>query len=377
MTDRERIWKEFRTLTSFDSESFHEKAITDYLERRLKELGLITARDRADELLGKASEDSTGNLYGYLPGVGEKSILFSSHTDTVVPGRGKKAILQADGTITSDGSTVLGADDAAGLTAILEALTRIRERDLPHPPIEVLIPVAEEPYCKGTSVFDFSKLRSRISYTLDLTGPIGTAAYAAPSIIFFSVEVTGRAAHAGFAPEEGINALTIVTRALSRIQTGRLSPDTTLNFGTVHGGAASNIVPENIVLEGEIRSLIHEQALKVLSEVEKEFEGAAKELGGSIRLHKEERIRSYETSLEGEAAKRFLRAVKKTGVHGGNAEFVKTFGGSDQNRLSEAGVTGLVLACGMEQVHSTREYTSLTALSESAGLVLELMTDPS
>ena len=208
-----------------------------------------------------------------------------------------------------------------------------------------------------------------------MTGPIGTAAYAAPSIIFFSVEVTGKAAHAGFAPEEGINALTILGAALARIPTGRLTPDTTLNFGTVRGGTASNVVPEHIFLEGEVRSLSHEKALEVLEQVERIFRTEAEGIGGTAVLQREERIRSYETPSDSEAVFRFQQAVKKTGVHGGNAEFVKTFGGSDQNRFSAAGLTGLVLACGMEQVHSTREYTSLTALSESAGLVLELMTD--
>lgn len=374
MTDRERIRKEFQTLISFDSESFHEKAITDYLERRLKELGLETERDRADELLGKVSEESTGNLYGYLPGVGE-SILFSSHTDTVSPGKGKKAILKEDGRITSDGTTVLGADDVAGLTAILEALTVIREQNLPHRPIEVLFPIAEEPYCQGTKVFDFSKIRSKISYTLDLTGLIGTAAFAAPSIIFFSVEVAGKAAHAGFAPEEGVNALTILAKALSQIQTGRLTPDTTLNFGTVEGGTASNIVPDRVIITGEVRSLSHEKALSVLKDVERVFTEQAERLGGSVKVTREEKIRSYETPLKGKAAKQFEKAVRKTGIHNGSAEFVKTFGGSDQNRFSKAGIEGLVLACGMEQVHSTREYTSLEALWESSRLVLELMTD--
>ena len=375
MINTDRIRKEFGILTSFDSESFHEKEISEYLVRRLSELGLTVVRDEADSLLGKKSSDSAGNVYGYLPGRGEKSILFSSHMDTVPPGRGKRAVFHEDGTITSDGTTVLGADDAAGLTAILEALSVIREKDLPHPPIEVLFPIAEEPYCQGTSVFDFSKIRSRISYTLDLTGPIGTAAYAAPSIIFFSVEVTGKAAHAGFAPEEGVNALTILGRAIAKIPAGRLSPDTTLNFGTVEGGAASNIVPEHILVKGEVRSLSHEKALQVLRDVEAVFTEEAENAGGSSLIRREEKIRSYETALSGEAAKRLERAVLHTGINGGAAAFIKTFGGSDQNRFSAAGLEGLVLACGMEQVHSTREYTSLKALEESSGLVLELMTD--
>ena len=80
--NRERILNEFVTLTGFDSESYNEAEIREYLKEKLNKLGLLV------------SEDKAGNIYAILPGEKEQqAILFSSHMDTVSPGNGKKAII--------------------------------------------------------------------------------------------------------------------------------------------------------------------------------------------------------------------------------------------------------------------------------------------
>ena len=170
MTNRERILDEFQKLVCFDAESWHEEEIGVYLQRRMQDLGLSVSKDKA------------GNLYGFLPGtMSGEALLFSAHMDTVSPGNGKKAVLHEDGRITSDGTTVLGADDVSGLTAILESLTVIREKKLSHPDLEILFTTGEELFGLGSAAFDFDCLRSRIAYVLDLTGPVGSAAVRAPS----------------------------------------------------------------------------------------------------------------------------------------------------------------------------------------------------
>lgn len=258
-TNKNRILEEFLKQISFDSESFHEREISEYLKKKLTDLGLEVSEDDAREnLLANDSNriQTASNIYGYLKGnIEGETILFSSHLDTVSPGNGKKAIVHADGKITSDGNTVLGADDVSGLVSILEALTVIKENNLSHPDIEVLFTVAEEPYCEGSRYIDYSKLKAKSGYVLDLTGDIGRAAIAAPSIISLEIAIKGKAAHAGFNPEEGINALSIAANALTKIKTGHTSENTTVNFGTISGGSGKNIVPEDVFIKGEVRSL--------------------------------------------------------------------------------------------------------------------------
>ena len=361
VTNRERIWKEFQRLVGFDAESGEEAEIAAYLRQKLCALGLDVTGDAA------------GNLHGVLKGTrAGEGLLFSSHMDTVSPGKGKRAILSPDGIIRSDGTTVLGADDAAGLAAILEALTVIRERGLEHPEIEVYFTTQEERYSRGIAEADLGVLRARRAYVLDLTGRIGTAAVAAPSILSLELDVTGKAAHAGFAPEEGVNALSIAARALARLETGHVEPDTTVNFGTIEGGSGKNIVPETVRIRGEIRSLRHERALREAEHIRAVFTEEAEKLSGRADVRVIEELRAYRVAEDAPVVRRFKKALAELGW--GEGTLIDTFGGSDNNRFQCAGISGIVLACAMENVHSTAEYSDLNELQRSAELTLKLMT---
>ena len=329
--------------------------------------------DKTASVPGPVSRDDAGNLYAFLEGTARgEPRLFAAHMDTVSPGKGKRAVLCPGGVIRSDGTTVLGADDVSGLVSVLEALTVIREEQRPHPPVEVLFTAAEEPYSRGCASLDFSRLRSKEAYVLDLTGPVGTAAVAAPSILSVDVTVRGRAAHAGFAPEEGVNALTIAARALASLETGRTAPDTTVNFGLISGGIGKNIVPAEVSVRGEIRSLRHEAALAQGETIRNRFRQEADALGGEAEVTVTEELRAYRIPEDAPAVVRFHRALEELGY--GPAQLITTFGGSDNNRLAAQGISGIVISCAMENVHTTEEYMVISQLERSAELTLRLMT---
>lgn len=113
---RNELLEEFAGFTEIDSVSFGERRMADLLKEKLRALGFETEEDDAGSHYG----GNAGNVYGFLKGsLSGEPVLFSAHMDTVEPGIGKKAVFQEDGRIRSDGTTVLGADDAAGLTEIL------------------------------------------------------------------------------------------------------------------------------------------------------------------------------------------------------------------------------------------------------------------
>ncbi len=371
--NRERIISEFESLISIDSPSFHEAEIAKVIKDKLEALGLDVYTDAAKERLlseDPLRKDCASNIYAYLKGSGDP-LLFSAHLDTVEPGRGKKAVIHEDGRITSAGDTVLGADDVSGIVSILEALRLVRESGVLHRDIEVLFTVAEEPFGSGSRFVEYEKFRAKEGYVLDLTGPVGTAAVAAPSIITIGIKIKGRAAHAGFNPELGINALSIAAAALSHIKTGRVKKDLTVNFGTIKGGSGINIVPEEIQIEGEIRSLDHAAALKEAEKVRSSFEKAAGEHGGTVEVTVTENIRAYRVSKNSKAVKRFLKTAKEAGL---TTQCIDTYGGSDANRFNENGLRTIVLACGMQNCHSTGEYSTTEDIIRSAELTFRLMT---
>lgn len=369
MVNVNRLVKTFTELVSIDSPSFGERSVAEYLKSRLSELNIQCTEDDA----GSKMFGNCGNLFAYVPGDAEKEpLLFCTHMDTVEPSCGKQAIVHEDGTITCAGDTVLGADDFAGVAAILEVLTVLHEREEKHHPVELIFSAAEEHYCTGIRYFDFSQCRSKVGFVLDLMGPVGTVAIAAPTILSFTVTLHGRAAHAGFAPETGINTIAAAAKAMARLPQGRLDVGTTLNFGLISGGTASNIVPDRCEIRGEIRSSEHERAMEVYASVCAAFEEEAGAIGASVEFVYDIPIRAYRVREDSDAMRRFQRACTALDVP---VQITETFGGSDNAAMQAHGIDGIVAANAMFNCHGTNEYTTVKDLTKTAEIVYRLLTD--
>ena len=363
-----RLLDTFVKLVSIDSPSYREREMCEELKARLENLGLDVEEDDS----AVRSGSNCGNLIAKLPGtVDIPPILFSCHMDTVAPAYGKKAIIHDDGTITSAGDTILGADDLSGVSAILEALQVIQQEKIPHGPIEVVFTTCEEVYGKGVENLDMEKLAAKEAYILDLTGPTGRAAKRAPTIISFEATINGRASHAGFGPEKGIHSIQIASRAISKLQFGRIDPGTTVNIGTIHGGLATNIVPESCTVKGEVRSFNHAKALEETQRILAVFCQEAEQIGATATTSYRVCIKAYEMEESCGAVQRFRKACDTLGLE---TILDETFGGSDLNVFADRGLDGLVLSCAMEQCHSCKENTTVAELCRIAELTLTLMT---
>ena len=367
MVNKSRILEEFCTLVGIDALSYHEREIADILKLYLSELGFEVKEDNA----GTFYDGNCGNIYGYLAGdLKEDPLLFSAHMDTVGPGHNKKAVVHEDGLITSDGNTVLGADDISGIVAILEAVRTIKENGLSHRSIEVLFPIAEEVYIRGSEVFDYNIIKSKEAYVLDLSGPVGTAALSAPTLISFTAQIQGKASHAGFSPELGINAIAVAAKAISQISQGRIDEETTVNIGLIEGGKARNIVSDLCIIKGEIRSLTHDKALSEAKIMERIFSEITSASHATLEFSTEFGCLSYKVEEKHPVVKRFQKVCEKLGI---DTQFTSTFGGSDNNNFMRNGITGIVIACGMNEVHSSTEYTHIDELVKCANIVVQLM----
>ncbi len=380
-----KLQEEFLELVAIDSPSWGEADMAKAVKKKLVELGFQVKEDNAGELaveqgLCQAQAEGTtpvgqaGNIYGYLPGeLDLPPILFSAHLDTVEPAKGKSAICEADGTIRSAGKAVLGADCLAGMVEILQGIRLAKASGKAHRPIEVLISVAEETYCQGASLFDFSQVQARDSYVLDLTGPVGSAARRAPSLVSFRAQVQGRAAHSGMEPEKGINAIAIMAQILTRIPQGHLDEETTCNVGMINGGRMINIVPDSCTIQGEVRGYDHEKVMSVVEDIATLVEQQCRVKGAKSNFDYTIHIHSYETSTASSAVRRFQDACEALGLSG---NLTQTFGGSDQNPLSQHGIQGLVLSNGMYKMHTVEEYTTIEDLYQGSLLVAGLIQSP-
>ncbi|MDO4288261.1 MAG: M20/M25/M40 family metallo-hydrolase [Eubacterium sp.] len=367
MIDKNSLREGFAGLVAVDAPSFEEAAMAAYLKALFKGIGIDLKEDDS----GRTTGATAGNLCGVAEGIsGEEPLLLSAHMDTVEPSRGKQAVFHPDGRITGNGKTVLGADDAAGLLVIYEALRILREKQIPHRPVELLFTTAEERYGIGAKAFDYNKLCAKEAVVFDCDGPVGRAVLAAPSLISFKAEIVGRAAHAGFAPETGINAVAAAAAAIAALKQGQLDDETTANIGRISGGEGTNIVSARCVVAGEMRSLSHQRVLEIAKTYKEAFETAARAAGARLLWQETLHIKAYETPSDSPVVRAFGGAVKKAGA---TPVFDKTFGGSDNNVFAEHGITGIVAACAMHNLHSVEEFSDLSELAKTVEILIHLL----
>lgn len=370
MVNRERITALLMDLCATDSGSKNERLMADKLKPLLQELGFTVHEDDAGSKVG----GNAGNLYGRLKGTNPgEPLLFSAHMDRVTPGLGVKPRLE-NGVIYSDGTTILGADDAAGLAAVLEAVQVLKERNLPHPTIEVGFTIGEEVGLLGARHLNFSWFTSRLGFALDSGGTVGEIVVKAPSQAKLHATFRGKAAHAGVAPEKGISAIQIAAVAISRMKLLRIDAETTANIGSISAEGPTNIVPETCKIVAEARSLDQEKLEAQVADMKRCIEEAARELGGAADV---EVLRSYSAfSLSPESApvQRAARAAEQIGVA---VSVTSTGGGSDANLFNGHGIPMAVLGVGYEEIHSTRERMPVDQLVALAAWTLAIIVPES
>ena len=301
----------------------------------------------------------------------ENPVLFAAHMDTVQPGRGRRAVVTPDGRITSDGTTVLGADDGAAIACITEAIRELEEEKVPHREIELLFTTAEEAYTVGASAADLAKIRAKEAYIADDSDVIGAYSVHEPTLISFRIEVTGRAAHAGFEPEKGISSILAASRAIAAAEQGRIDPETTLNFGLIRGGTATNAVPEKTVVEGEIRSTVHQRALDLYEQTAELFSKEAVAIGGFARAESTVHLIAYHVPEDSKALGNYKRVLAGLGIP---LHPYPSFGGSDVNVLRRKGIDGLCIGNSMYRAHTTEEYAVIDEMTRLVEIFKGLAT---
>ncbi len=371
MVNKERILEEFLRLVKIDSPSLHERDIADYLIRKMNDMGLEVVEDEAGKSIGNISGRETGNIIatfrGNIPDA--PTLLFSAHMDTVEPGRGVKPVIKDD-TVYSDGTTILGSDDKAGIAAVLEVVQIIRDEKLPHGDIEIVFTVAEEGGLRGSKNLDRKRLKALYGFVLDCDGSAGTIITKAPSQYRIIASIVGKAAHAGISPEEGVNAIYVASTAISKMQLGRIDDETTTNIGVIQGGKATNIIPELVNIEGETRSIDPDKLEEQTSRIVKTLEDVAGEMGAKAMVKTE--LLYPRLKLE-DSEKAVSLAVKAAEILGLKPKLVSTGGGSDANIFNGYGIPTVNLGIGMNKVHSTEEFIRIEDLVLNARYVLEII----
>ncbi|WP_163390487.1 M20/M25/M40 family metallo-hydrolase [Enterovibrio norvegicus] len=348
--NQERLVEHFIELVKIDSESGNEKAVAEVLAEQLGQMGFEVTKLPVPDTISNGF-----NIYAKLQGELEGSIVFSSHMDTVTPGIGIEPIIE-DGIIRSKGNTILGGDDKSGIAAVMEAVRTIKANGEAHKTIEVAFTVYEELGLEGAKHFDMSKIESNQAIVLDSGGNIGTIITTAPGQQSLKVTIKGKPAHAGLAPETGINALTVAADAISNMTLSRIDHETTANIGVVRGGQATNIVMPELYIEAEARSLDDEKLAKQVWHMVSTFEAAAEKHGAEIEIASTRSYNAYRIADDNPHVVAIKAAFEAIGIE---PMTKPTGGGSDANVFNEKGLTTVNLSTGMSKVHTTDEFIAI------------------
>ena len=349
------------------------------------EIRQIFTSFRPDEVIEDDSAARTGSECGNLvirfQGARRaEPIFFNTHLDTVEPGVGVRVRRQGD-LFTSAGDTILGSDDKAGIAALIEAMLVCREQDLPLRPVEFVFTTCEEIGLLGAKALDPALIRARMGYALDTSGR-DRVIIRAPACNRLEITIRGQAAHAGLHPERGINAITLAARALERAPCGRIDPETTVNFGTIQGGTASNIVPREVRIEGEIRSHDPRRLRELTDQIEQIFRRCVTEWedpSGQIRTRPELDFsaRPDFPVMRLDPGEPVIALIRETARRlGRELNLESAGGGSDANIFNGYGLRTAIVATGMTHVHSTDEQVHLDDMTGLAELILALLTGP-
>ena len=379
--NKERLKETFIKLVRIDSPSKEERELSDFLKDLFRnELGCKVFEDDSMDKTGS----NCGNLKVEVPGDSDaSSLFFNAHLDTVEPGRGIKPIFR-DGKFFTDGSTILGADDKAALAILIEVARVFAENQIPHPPLEFLFTVCEEIGLLGAKALDPTFLKAKRGYALDTT-EIDILINQAPCATKFKVKILGKAAHSGLHPEAGISAIKLASKAISELNLGRIDEETTANIGIIRGGIATNIVPDETIVEGEVRSHKKEKLTRLQDAILGAFHKAVmdfrEEAGDVLTTAKgvpsiqSEVINDYPMISIAETHPLIEIAVRAGRSADMDMKIRPMGGGSDANIFNGKGLETVIMGVGMQKVHSTEEFILLEDMVKSARLVIEIIKE--
>ena len=365
--NRERLLKTFIDLLRVDSPSFHEKKIGALLATELRKRGCRVTVQKYDKSFNLIAVKRGNNAKAQPP----QPLLLSGHMDTIEPTEGLRFSIRTD-RVSSTGDTVLGADDKSALAQILEALAVVQENALPHGDLEIVFTSGEERGLHGAKNLDFKRIRSRYGLVLDSSGSVGKLVVAAPAHITYEMRIIGKAAHAGIEPEKGISAIRVAAEVISAVPNGRIDSETTANIGIIRGGTATNVVPKEVVIHGELRGhddktlhntkqTIFDTARRTVKKNRAVIHIADYEEYQSFKIHKFDRFLQFVDGV--------MKSCRITPSQ------VITGGGSDANIFNKRGIKTINLSTGMQKVHSNEEYILLKDLYKGSLLVLKAITE--
>lgn len=384
--DQDTAVQRVMELMAIPGDSGREADVADYLIGHLRAAGAKASWISSDQVQKRTPlQGNTGNLVCVLPGTvrGPRRLLMA-HMDTVPICVGSKPVRKGNKMISANPSSGLGADNRAGCAVTLIAASEILGRGLDHPPLTFLWTVQEEIGLHGARLLAKGSLKSpKLCFNWD-GGAANKLTIGATGGYRMEIRITGLASHAGGAPEAGVSAIAIAGLAIADLQRrgwhgaikkrGRLG---TSNIGVIQGGAATNVVCDEVILRAEARS--HDPVFReeIVNEIEAAFSQAATRVtnqegvNGQVKFRGNLDYEAFKISQDHPCVKAGIQAVSQAGLE---PEFAVANGGLDANWLSARGLPTVSFGCGQVNQHMKTEELMVDEYLKACQIAMTLAT---
>lgn len=371
-------------LMRIPGKSCEERKVAEAVIDALLEAGLPEGQITFDDAHTRTRlPGEVGNLIARIPGTVEGPVtLLSAHLDTVPICVGCQPVIDGDYVRSAEPATGLGADNRAGVAAILTAAVELMRSGHAHPPLVLCWFVQEEIGLQGSRHMDPSVLGA-IDVAINFDGgTVEKLTVGATGGERMTIDVHGRPAHAGVAPEKGVSAITIAARAIADLDgngwLGRIERQEgcgTSNVGVISGGNATNVVTPEVQLRAEARS--HDAVMRgrIVQAYRSAFVAAAEAVrsidGHCGRAEFESHVDYESFRLDDDApsvavARRAVEAIQRIPY----AEVAG--GGLDANWLYRHGIDAVTLGCGQRNVHTRDEQMCVGDYLDACRIALDV-----
>ena len=372
MINKKRVLDNFLEMVNIYSPSKNEKEYGDYLIKKLEELGLTVYLDNNFQDYSGNCPTIFAKLKGNLEGEG---ITLAAHLDVIEPNKDVQITIDGD-IIRTDGRSTLGGDDKAGIACILEVIKVIKENNMSHKDIFLILTPGEEIGMAGAKSINWENVPKEMRpaknmIVVDNAGQAGLVAHTAPSKYNFKIEFCGKKAHAGIEPEKGINSIVMAGKVLSNINIGRIDSFTTSNVGKIESNFPTNVVPDNCYFEGEIRGHQEERILDIIENYKSACENMKKEMGGEYIFSSFCDFPPLKPNDDLKFAKEFVQIYESLGI---KSELKTIGGGSDSNIFAKEGYNSIIIGVGMYDVHTVEENLHTLELFKTIKAVLKYIS---
>ena len=385
--NKNKLMERFVRYVKIWTESDEESAEMGVFPSTARQFDLAKVLESELKELGLQDVQVTKNcyVYGFLPGNGDNEkadpILLLAHMDTTQEVSGKDVKPQikkvdtekeADIIITSDGTTLLGGDDKAGVAAIMStAAFFIENPQIKHRPLEIIFSPDEETG-HGMDKVPLELIKSKCAYTVD-GGSIGEMETECFNAWGANITFTGKATHTGYAKQGGMINATVMASAFVAALPRQKAPETTEKYE----GFIAPMQISGTIESAEVYLLLRsfyadeiEEEKQIIQNIARAIESS---FGGKVEVNFKQQYLNMHDKMEQnpQVVQQLEKAYEAAGV---NIIRNPIRGGTDGSRLTEMGIPTPNIFTGAHEIHSRNEWVSLNQMSKAADVLINLLS---